>query len=390
MNKMRLWLPVLVGFVMTNGFAEGEQPFKIINTIRVGYNDNLYHSPDGSEEDTVFVTDTIDLSYHAAFSDRTDLMLKSRVNVQSDTEGTDVYPQLFATLNHSVSPRVLLGLSEHFQSGDRTGRDGYTAANTRLGFFENTAGLSADYLFNEKNRMSVSGNYTVLRNEDDEKWVQNDYTTIGGGLSWNHEIFPHRTFSSLNLNHRYTDYDNRTNTTFDATDIYLGIGHTFNPEWQCNFNIGESYVSPSVEGAGSTSKSSMSPLVSAGLVYSPSPMTKLSADADYRYSESGDRRFGGQKTAVFSLGAQHNLTAKLGAKATVRFANIEYDEDAAIAGSDSSKEDRLDIDFRLTYRLNRIHSLEAGIRHSEKDRDTVIDQDWKQNVVDLGWRVELN
>jgi hypothetical protein len=92
---------------------------------------------------------------------------------------------------------------------------------------------------------------------------------------------------------------------------------------------------------------------------------------------------------MFTLGAQHSLTAKLIAKATARFTTIEYDQDAAIPGAGSVTEDRLDVDLRLTYKLNRIHSLEAGARHSDKTRDG-LGEDWTQNVVDIGWRVDLN
>jgi hypothetical protein len=48
----------------------------------------------------------------------------------------------------------------------------------------------------------------------------------------------------------------------------------------------------------------------------------------------------------------------------------------------------MDLGLRLSYKLNRIHFLETGIRHSKIDRDA--GEDWEQNVVDVGWRVELN
>lgn len=389
-NKMKLWLMALIGLMAVNGFAEGDQPFRISNTLRVGYNDNLYHRDSGDETDTAFVTDSIDFSYRAAFSDRTDLMLKARVNVLTDTGSSEMYPNLYAMLNHSVSPRLLLGLTESFRSGDRTGLDGpVTTDNERYYYYLNTAGVSADYLFNEKDRLRASADYTISRNEDDDKneFFHNDYTTIGGGLTWKHEIFPQRTYSTVNLRQRYTDYDNRTNTTVDATDLSVGIGHTFNPEWQCNLEVGGTYVSPDVYGS-TTEQSSLNPLVDAGIVYMPSPLTRLSANATLRYDESSDNRYGGQNSSIFTLGAQHSLTAKLIAKATVRFTTVDYDQDASTT-STSFTEERLDVDLRLTYKLNRIHSLEAGARHTQKDRDGE-GEDWKQNLVDIGWRVDLN
>lgn len=388
MDKLKVWLPVFVGLMTSSVFAAGEQPFKITNTLRVGYDDNVYHRDSDEAEDSTFVSDNIDFSYHAAFSDRTDLMLKSRLLVHADRFDESVFPQLFATLGHSVSPRFLLTLNEHFQSGERTGGEvggNIPDKDDKYWYFENTAGVVADYLLNEKNRMSLSADYDILRNKDDDTTFTNDYSTVSGGMAWKHEISPQRTFSTVNLVQRYTDYDNR-DASFDATDAYLGFGHTFNPQWKCTLDVGSTYVSPDVQGA--ANDSSLNPLVNAGLIYEPSPMTRLSANAGYRYSESSDSRFGGQNSLTYSLGAKHDLTAKLTATATASFATVEYDEDAAKPAVAAIEEDRMDLGLRLSYKLNRMHSLEAGVRHSEKDRDQ--GEDWEQNVVDLGWRVELN
>jgi uncharacterized protein (PEP-CTERM system associated) len=126
------------------------------------------------------------------------------------------------------------------------------------------------------------------------------------------------------------------------------------------------------------------------LVYSPSPRTRLTGDLSVSHKPSDDTGFNGQDTTELAFGAQHDLTAKLMAKATVRFASTKYDAQNSTDRSKTQRtDDRMDAELRLTYKLNRIHFLEAGVKHSELSSDAA-NSDWTENRVDVGWRVELN
>jgi len=145
MKKRKLWMPVLAGLLFGQLSAQGERPFKVINTIRAGYNDNLYRTDDPTK--SFFVTDVIDLSLHAVLSDRTDLMVKSQLTLLDDDGGSEFYPNLYAMLNHSVSSRLLLRLSEYYRSGVFTNdrRGGAPAAqDQRDSYFYNNADAMAD------------------------------------------------------------------------------------------------------------------------------------------------------------------------------------------------------------------------------------------------------
>ena len=129
-----------------------------------------------------------------------------------------------------------------------------------------------------------------------------------------------------------------------------------------------------------------SPLFRAGLVYSPSPRTRLTGDISQSYQASDNDGYGGQNTTELDLGAQHDITAKLMVKATARFANVAYDTKTT-GNATSDTEDRMDLELRFTYKLNRMNFLELGLRHSETDGT---DNSYDQNAIDVGWRVELN
>lgn len=426
MYKKKLWIPVLIGLAAGQIFAAGERPFKVVNTVRFGYSDNLYREDSKNAEAGTFVTDTIDLAFSAAFSDRTDMMVKSQLNILSDKKENGIYPNLYLMLNHSVSPRLLLRLSEYYRSYEKSGTEAKIGETngTRYAYFINTVGLSADYVLTEKDRLSASVDHTILRSDKDID--QNDYTTIGGGVAWKRELSPQRTFMTLKLRQSQTDYINNrfpittrvtTNNgviyanqyvhlnddkAYDQTTLSTELSHTFNEQWQGRVEVGVQYVqrdfSPYWDyAANSTSlvttttlreyRDSLAPTLKLGLVYSPSPRTRLTGDFSMTHEESNDVGSGGQDSAELKFGAQHDLTAKLMAKATARFANIKHASEDNDANAPGNTEDRMDLDFRLTYKLNRINFLEAGIAHRESSRDK---GSWSENRVDVGWRIELN
>jgi hypothetical protein len=422
MHKGRLWIPVLAGLMIGQLFAEGERPFKVINTVRVGYNDNINTTANG--KGSSFVTDIIDLSFRAALSDRTDMMVKSQFNILTESGDNRFNPNLYVMLNHSISPRLLLRLSEYYRSGDKSGSVTATGnSNERYDYFHNKIDASADYVLTRKDHLTGALSHEILRHDKENDSL--DYTTIGGTVSWKRDLVPQRTYTTLNLGQRRTTYDNRqpdfttsstglapyTNTTTylddkasDATDLSAGLNHTFNQQWQGYIEAGVTYVQPDHPDSISTynntltsiittnkadNSATLSPLFKAGLVYSPSPRTRLTSDLLLSYQPSDDDGYSGQNTTELRFGAQHDITAKLMAKATARFANVAYDTKNATTGHANETEERMDLALRLTYKLNRMNFLELGLRHSESE-SSGNRVSWEQNVVDIGWRLELN
>ena len=384
MKKIKILIPILVGLLIGQLFADSERPLSVINTIRMGYNDNLYHKDSGVSSASSFVTDIVDLSFRASLSDRTDLMVKSQINLMQDDGGTEFLPNLYATLSHSVSPRLLLQLSEYYRSGDRSG--GTTNLDARYVYFNNRVGASADYVLTSEDRIQGTLAHDVVRNEDDVKVLKLDTTTVEAGTSWRRELTLQRTYSTLNLKQRWVTYDNQ-DSSFQATDLSAGLSHTFTPKWQGSVEGGVSQVRPDFSGTASNT-ATITPIFNAGLVFSPSPRTRFSTDLGHSYSASDDSGFGGQTTTDLRFGVQHEITAKLMVKATARFSKTDYAaEDNQKTANTSDQTDRMNLDLRFSYKLNRINFIELGMRHGERSSDS--GSDWKQNVVDIGWRVEL-
>jgi len=431
MKKIKFLMPIVAGLLVGQIFAEGDRPFSIINTIRFGYNDNVnraQNSPEGS----AYIEDVIDFAFNASLSERTDLVVKSQVRLKTDTEN-NIHPNIYAVLSHSVSPRTLLRVSEYFKSSDKT--TGQTGSDGRYNYYDNKLGVVGTYVLSERDRLELSLEHRMRRH--DQEIENEDSTTIEGGISWARDIRPQRTRMSLNLRQRRVEYDKRDlvttnsvlsqqvssntiatlveslvydsqNESYDATELTVELSHTFNPEWRASVEAGVTYVQPELRdytermvlssnnvpiatndvSRTAENEANLNPLFIVGLTYSPSPRTRVTGNFSQRYNESVNNRFSGQTSRAFTLGIQHDVTAKLMAKATARKLYTEYDENDNNAGTGRSDEERLDLDFRLTYKLNRINFLEMGVKHSEKTYDDG-DGDWEQNMIDVGWRVEL-
>jgi hypothetical protein len=379
MNKKYV-LPVLCGLVAGQIFAAGERPLSIVNTLKFGYTDNLYRTGQ-NEEESFYVSDVVDLAFRAAFSARTELMAKTRFELMDDTGGVNFYPNLYLLLNHSISPRFQLSLTEYLRSSDQSGRTGRNV-NQRDNNYYNKVNIGLDYIADQKNTFETSVGYDIKRYDES---TDLDTTTVSGGIGWSHEILPQRTRSTVSVRNSWVDYDNLP-SDYEQTDATVLLSHTFNPDWSGSVMAGASHIRKNFfNDDGST----INPLGSIGLVYTPSPITRFNADLSHRYTQSDSLGYGGQKTTDLRLGVQHDITAKIMGKATARYAWLEYDGSDALGDVQADRKDeRLDLELKFSYKINRINFLELSLKHQRTDRDNN-GADWDENSAYLGWRVEI-
>lgn len=386
MKNKKLIISVLIGMLAGQIFAEGDRPFSVINTLRVGYDDNVYRTTDDQEK-SAYIQDIIDLSFRAALSDRTDLTFQSRFDYRSDKE-QNFYPNLYAILTHSASPRLLLQLSDKFTSGSTTS----ASRSGKYNYLINTLSFVPSYVLDSKNSLSLPLSYSIKRHEEIAEKL--DYDTVSAGLSWKRQLIPQQTWASLSLSQKMIDYVNRDSQN-DITFMSATISHTFNPNWQGQLGAGVTYnqseFSIPLPGGSSRTITSdgVNPYFLAGLTYAPTPQTRFTADLTQQYQESDSLLYAGKNSRSLSLGFQHDFTARIMGKATARFTRSEYDnEDNEVANSIDLDEDYVDLGVRVHYKLNRNNFIELGLTRREKMYDNE-DRDWDQNRVDIGWRVTL-
>ncbi len=384
MKKQKLFIAILVGLTAGHILAENDRPFSIINTLRVGYDDNVYRTS-ANEEESAYIADIIELAFRAALSDRTDLTFKSQFVYRSDDDENNFYPNLYAILTHSVSPRLLLELSNKVQSNSKT----TSAVPGKYNYVYNTLSFVPSYVLSSKDSLSAPMSYKVKRNESSIDTEDTDL--FSAGLTWKRQLTPQRTWAALNLRHTMVDYINRDSEN-NITLASAQILHTFNPQWQANLAAGGTYNESDFSRGGVNVKSdNVNPYLSAGLTFAPSPVTRFTANVSQQYQESDTSLYAGQEATSFTLGAQHDFTAKIMGKLTASYVDSDYDssEFEQLLGIADRSEEYIDVGVRFQYKLNRNNSLELGVRHREKMYDNIANRDWEQNLVDVGWRLEL-
>jgi hypothetical protein len=386
MKNKKLIVSVLIGMLAGQIFAEGDRPFTIINTLRVGYDDNVYRTTNDQEK-SAYIRDIIDLSFRAALSDRTDLTFQSRFDYNSDKE-QNFYPNLYAILTHSASPRLLLKLSNKFESNSTTS----ATRSGKYNYLINTLSFVPSYVLDSKNSLSTPVSYAIKRHEQIAE--QLDYDTVSAGVTWKRQLVPQQTWAALSLSQKMIDYINRDSKN-EITFASATVSHTFNPTLQGKLGAGVTYNQSdfSIQLPGGSSRTitsdGVNPYFIAGLVYSPSPDTRFTADVTQQYQESDSQLYAGKNTQSLSLGFQHDFTARIMGKATASYARSDYDnQDNEVVNKNDLSEDYVQLGVRVNYKVNRNNFIELGLTRREKMYDNG-NLDWDQNRVDIGWRVTL-
>lgn len=381
-TKKALLIAMLVGAVAGQIVADGERNWSLTNTLRVGYDDNLYRS-NRNEDDSFFIKDILDLGWRASLSDRTDISLKTQLIGLVD-EDANFYPNIYAVLNHAVSPRVLLSLSDYFRHDDRTGEVVDGKSDERYNYYYNRVQLDSSYVANEKTRIQLSLANAIERGDTE---IENyDTTRNSVGLSVGRELQPQQTRLNLGVNFSTLEYEN-IDSDYDQMTASAELGHTFNPQWSGVVGGGVDFIDANYRERPDDSYSQ--PRANIGLTYTPSPRTRISGSYSYQYETANNTNYIGSANQEVRLGVQHDLTAKVTLQGTARLQERNYEEeDQQTTGAvPSADEERVVLAARVSYKLNRNHYLEAGYEFADVNRDT--GDDWQQNKVDIGWRVEI-
>ena len=120
-------------------FAAQERSLKVQNSVRVGYDDNIYQN--NSEQESAFITDIINLTGKVNFSSRTDLLVywQPEFRYRFDAEPKFItYQDLYGRFGHAISERTHLEISDRFRYQDKEGQAGLVGdGNSNQTYFEN-------------------------------------------------------------------------------------------------------------------------------------------------------------------------------------------------------------------------------------------------------------
>jgi hypothetical protein len=384
---------VLMSFLMVSvpGFAAKERVIQVQNSVRVGYDDNIYREED-DETDSGFITDILTLTGKFNISGRTDALLYWQPEVRYRFDGdpeTVTYQDLYGNLNHAMSERIFLRLSDRFLYREKDSQSGGGVSRTNQGYIENDLNGAVDYDVNELSIFTFGGGY-VLRKWDDSDYgddLGNDFNRYVANASYMRRLNQNKTTGVLSVNYVNQKYDGDRDG-YKATTLNGGVDQTFSPKMSGFGRVGASFSS--VDNArGSTDDTT--PYLDAGLEYNPSDRTSINGSVGYSVYYSENSFYNAQNEFNVRCGVRHDLTAKINIASSIAYIFSKYDSDYTYRGlKQDAEDDFLRFDIRGTYQINRNNFIEAGYEYSKRWVDKVSYlPEYDRNSVDIGWRLRL-
>lgn len=394
MNNGKICLLAALSLTAATVFAAQEQQrvIRVQNSVRVGYDDNVYSTSD--KTGSGFITDIVNISGKLTFSSRTDMLLywqpEFRYRFDADPEWIS-YQDLYARFNHALSQRTFLQISDRFRYQDKEAQAGVGVSASNQNYLENDLMGALDYTINNVSQANLGAGYE-LRRWDDSNYgsvLGNDYDQLSAHGSYIRQLRPNTTQGILGLN--YTDHEYEGDRGgFDSTTVYGGLDQNFNPDLLGNIRLG--YTLSNIEDVNGSENKSSAPYLQAGLELNPSARTSLTGSLGYSLYQSQNSVYNAQDQFKFGLGARHDLSSKVSLSAALSYTlslyDADYSKDTTVVIPDA-KDNYVTFSIRGSYQINRNNFVDAGYTYSDRWVDIGSAADWNRNMVDIGWRLRL-
>lgn len=390
MNRMKCITLVAFALGTAVSFAAKDSNWNIQNSLRVGYDDNIYQSRDSNRQETGFISDIITISGDLNFSDRSALELfwqpEFRYRFDADPKAI-MYQDLYARFTHSLTERLFVDLSNRFKYQDKGGQSDFVGQTQDQNYFDNDLRGALDYSLNPASRVNVGGGYKVRVWEDDfyGETRGNNFDQYTANASYNRALKKETTFGLAGVNYVNQVFDG-TRGGYDSTTIYGGVDHNFNPTVVGTTRLG---YSMSTIDAGGADQDASSPYLQAGLDYSASERTTFTGSLGYSIAASQNSIYNAGDAFDVGLGATHDLTGKISLSSTLRYVFTMYDSLYSRFGVGDAQEDFFRFSIRGSYQINRNNFVDLGYEFTMRDADSPFIQEYTRNRMDLGWRLRF-
>ncbi|MEN8255089.1 MAG: hypothetical protein ABFR33_06425, partial [Verrucomicrobiota bacterium] len=160
MNRIKCFTLVALALGSATVFAAQDRSFHIQNTVRVGYDDNVYQGYQ-NEQGTAFITDIVNISGKLVFSDRSEMELywQPELRYRFDAEPKAItYQDLYGRLSHAMSQRTFLELSDRLRYQEKDGQSDLGDEENQ-NFIENDLMGSLGFTLSPKNQIKLGGGY---------------------------------------------------------------------------------------------------------------------------------------------------------------------------------------------------------------------------------------
>lgn len=360
------------------------------NRLRLEYDDNVYEDKT-DKQDSFKIIEEIELGATFNF-EPTFITLRYRPSftywTDREPDDTDLHHDFDLVINHTVSPRLSMGLKNTFRDAEVTEEISRgTTVREEGDYIYNVTDANVDYRLLPRTYMLVGGRYTTLQYDEDAVADTEDYDIWSAGLTLRQNI---TELTRLMADYRFesTDYKNEDDRGSESDYIGLGIEHVLGASFVGVVRGGyqnKDFNSESIEDADE-------PYFDATLTYILSPRTRFSAGGGFSMFEADVYPFASQDRTVFFASVAHDLTARISTYISGSYQLSEYDPSQKLStievpDSFSGDEEVLQGSVRLAYQLNARNSLELNYQYVDLTSD--LREDYDRNRVSLGWRLDI-
>jgi hypothetical protein len=390
MSKQKLLMLVALSLVSASVYAAKERVVRFENRVRFGVDDNVYAS-DENEVDSLFLSETINLSAKLNFSSRTDLLLywQPELRFWFDVPGDEVvsYQDFYARLNHAVSQRTFVQVSDRLTLKDAQGQTALDSTENL--YVENDLMGSADYTVDSRSHVKVGAGY-LLRRWDDSDYgsgdQRNDFDQYSLNGTYIREIYPNRTKGVVGLTYTDHEYDSDRGG-HDSVTVFGGVDQNLNPNVTGFGRLG--FTTATIEGTVGGDEDTTTPFADFGLEFNPTARTSFNGSLGYSLDFAENSIYNAQERFKLALAFRHDLTAKISFSTALTWIYGQYDASHALADRPDEEELFVSLGLRGSYQINRNNFLDIGYEFSDKSVDEGILSEYTRNRFDIGWRLRL-
>lgn len=393
--------------------AEGQNPFHVENSFRVGYDDNVTYA-NTDKLDSFFITEQLSLSldkvYEGGFLGLRYSPSLTWYEELGDGSQSDWSHVADITWMHQLSRRLSLSLQDAlflYDRSDVVDADG-ALRQANYSYLYNAASAALNAILTPSTRLTGTVRNQMLRYEDETIADRDDYDTYAVGLSLGFQIGKTAT---VFVDGAYEDisYDGAGKTQevflpgYDETLVMtvpdrnaqtfsagLGYENVFSPNLMGRVRAG--YSGKNMDAANQADDSS--PYGELSVTVSPVPTTRVTVSAAYSMYQSGLATFANQQRATFTANLAHDLTASISLSLIGQYYTSEYSAENSVdlvdeASVTDGSEDAITVGARASCRINRNNYVDVGYTYTKFDSDFTGRTEAERNRVDLGWRVKI-
>jgi hypothetical protein len=370
---------------------ETPQTFQIKNRFRVGWDNNVYEEKREEDRDESFkIIEELEFLLNMDM-EQSFFGLRYRPTFMwwsdRDPDDTDFHHEFDLVLAHNFTPRLSINAKNSLRIAEQPELiDRGTVVRENDDYLYNLADAVLGYRFSEATRLELGGRYTILRYDNDEVAVTDDYDITAAGLTVRHQL-QRETAVSADVRIERTEYTDLDERSSESMFYGGGLEQIFSPNLVGSVRAGVQNKTFEDENIGDETN----PFGDLSLTYLPSPKTRITLGVGYSMFEADVYPFASQDRLLSFLTFAHDLTARIQLFLASSYQFSDYQKDQTIDDPDYPKVDGEEEVFqasgRLSYMLNRRNYLELSVQYL--DFTTDLREEFDRTRVEVGWRTQL-